>query len=99
MQSVRLLPETHLLVCVNRREPGSPLGPGCAERGDVLYDALKDEVLRRGLVRPVWVTKTHCIGICPKDGATVATYPRQAIWAGAHPSDAAALVQKARGET
>jgi hypothetical protein len=66
-------PRLHLFVCVNRRE-GSPLGPGCAERGDALYDALKSEVLARRKVAEIWVTKTQCLGICPKRGATVARY-------------------------
>jgi len=67
-------PRLHLFVCANRRE-GSPLGTGCAERGAALYDALKSEVARRGTVTEIWVTKTHCLGICPKHGATVARYP------------------------
>ena len=68
-------PRLHLFVCANRRE-GSPLGPGCGERGDALYDALKAEVARApAWSREIWVTKTHCLGICPKRGATVARYP------------------------
>ena len=66
-------PRVHLFVCANRRE-GSPLGPGCAERGEAVYAALKEEVARRGRVVDVWVTKTHCLGVCPKHGATVAHY-------------------------
>jgi (2Fe-2S) ferredoxin len=27
----------------------------------------------------IWVTKTHCLGICPKRGATVARYPGNGI--------------------
>jgi hypothetical protein len=67
-------PRLHLFVCANRRE-GSPLGPGCGERGDALYDALKAEVAARGEHTTTWVTKTHCLGLCPKRGATVARYP------------------------
>src|SRR4051794_3866186 len=70
-------PRLHLFVCANRRV-GSPLGPGCAERGDALYDALKAEVAARGAHASIWVTKTHCLGICPKQGATVARYPSAA---------------------
>jgi hypothetical protein len=66
-------PRLHVFVCANRRE-GSPLGPGCGERGDELYDALKREVARRFAVGTTWITKTHCLGICPKSGATVARY-------------------------
>jgi hypothetical protein len=67
-------PRLHLFVCANRRE-GSPLGPGCGARGDELYDALKREVAARGAVASTWITKTFCLGICPKHGATVARYP------------------------
>jgi len=67
-------PRLHLFVCANRRE-GSPLGPGCGERGDALYDALKERVASRRSFAEIWVTKTHCLGICPKRGATVARYP------------------------
>jgi hypothetical protein len=67
-------PRFHLFVCANRRE-GSPLGPGCGAHGDALYDALKREVAVRGEVASTWITKTHCLGICPREGATVARYP------------------------
>jgi (2Fe-2S) ferredoxin len=95
MQPIRLLPQVHLFVCANRREAGSPLGTGCADAGDGVYDALKAEVAHRGLVRAAWVTKTHCLGICPKEGATVAAYPKQAMWAGAFAEDAGMLIDQA----
>ena len=89
-------PRLHLFVCANRRE-GSPLGPGCGEHGDALYDALKREVGARGEVAVTWVTKTACLGICPRRGATVARYPAagplgSAIVTEVEPSDAAALL-------
>jgi len=100
MQPVRLLPQVHLFVCANHREEGSPLGAGCADHGEAVYEALKTEVGRRGLVRSVWVTKTHCLGICPKEGATAAAYPVQRMWAGAFANDAATLLDAAlRGGT
>lgn len=40
-----------------------------------MYDALKREVFARGDVAGTWVTKTHCLGICPARGATVAVHP------------------------
>ncbi len=95
MQAVKLLPVAHLFVCGNRREAGSSLGEGCAERGDAIYDALKHEVEQRALTRTVWVTRTHCLGICPKLGATVALYPHGNIWVRTEPGDAAALVDAA----
>jgi len=84
-------PRRHLFVCANRRE-GSPLGPGCGDRGDVVYDALKREVSQRSLVNAVWVTKTACLGICPRSGATVACYPGAGILTEVTPADAAELV-------
>ena len=66
-----LAPRLHLFVCANRRVD-SPLGPGCGERGDAVYDALK--AANREVAR-IWITKTHCLGICPQKGCTVARYP------------------------
>lgn len=66
-----LRPKLHFFVCANHRE-GSPLGPGCGARGEAVYAALKGAVA--GDVRGSWVTKTHCLGICPAAGATVARY-------------------------
>jgi (2Fe-2S) ferredoxin len=87
-------PRLHLFVCANRRE-GSPLGPGCADRGDALYDALKTEVGARGEIASVWVTKTHCLGICPKHGATVARYGgARAIYADVEVADVNALLER-----
>lgn len=68
-------PRAHLFVCANRREATNPLGPGCSAHGDAVYDAMKRETAKRGRVSDVWVTKTHCLGICPKKGATIARYP------------------------
>jgi predicted metal-binding protein len=89
-------PRLHLFVCANRRE-GSPLGPGCGERGDALYDALKAEVSARHLVNEVWITKTLCLGICPKVGATVARYPsKEPIRADMEPAHVDALLAPER---
>lgn len=100
-------PRLHLFVCTNVRE-GSPLGPGCGAHGDAVYAALKDQVAARRLTQDVWVTRTHCLGICPTRGATVATYsaagapsaelfgarPGSPILTEVEPSDAAALMDR-----
>ncbi len=89
-----LAPSVHVFVCANRREEGSPLGAGCAEGGERVYLALKSEVARRRDFQRVWVTKTHCLGLCPKVGCTVAVYGRggaQAIFSEVTPEDAARL--------
>jgi hypothetical protein len=83
-------PRVHLFVCANAR-PGSPLGEGCADRGEKLYAALKEEVAARGRVADVWITKTFCLGVCPKRGATVARYPDGAMFADVEVEEARSL--------
>lgn len=76
MRIAAMTPQLHLFVCANRRAPDSPLGPGCAEAGEAVFDALKEEVGSRRQFADIWVTKTHCLGVCPREGATVAVYRR-----------------------
>lgn len=87
-------PKRHVFVCVNTRTEDSPLGTGCGARGEDLYVALKDEVQRRNLSLAVWVTRTFCLGICPKVGATVASYPNGGIWADVTPDDVPLLLKE-----
>jgi (2Fe-2S) ferredoxin len=98
MRAAPLVPRVHLFVCANRRSADDPLGGGCGDAGDLVFDALKAEVAKRGAYRAVWVTRTYCLGVCPKRGATVAVYPRQRIVAEVEPSDAAPLFQSALDE-
>jgi hypothetical protein len=65
----------HLFVCVNERAENDPLGRGCGARGAELYARLKDEVARRGATQSIWITRTFCLGVCPSEGCTVASYP------------------------
>ncbi len=65
----------HLFVCVNERAENDPLGRGCGARGEDVYVRLKEEVARRGEVQSIWVTRTFCLGVCPSEGCTVASYP------------------------
>ncbi len=87
-------PRAHLFVCGNSRDERSPLGAGCGARGEALYAELKAEVGRRGLVTTAWITKTHCLGVCPRAGATVAEYPAGRLHE-ATVGDAAALLDAA----
>lgn len=90
-----VLPHVHVLVCDNRRDATSPLGPGCGDAGTELYDALKDEVARRGAYRSVWITRTACMSICPKRGASVAIHPAQRFLTEVTAADAGALIDDA----
>jgi (2Fe-2S) ferredoxin len=91
MRDAPLLPGLHFFVCAHRRPEDSPLGAGCADRGDAVFQTLKNEVARRALFADVWVTKTHCLGICPRVGATVALYPKGSIVTEVSPDEARTL--------
>jgi (2Fe-2S) ferredoxin len=103
MLEVDLAPARHVFVCANRRAPGSPLGEGCGARGEAVYEALKDEVARRNAIPTVWVTRTQCLGVCPKEGATVAVYPAppsgRPLIRDVVPTDAAEILGPSRGGT
>ena len=87
----------HLFVCTNRREGSSPLGAGCADRGERVYEWMKAEVARRGAYGAVWVTRTLCLGSCPKRGTTVAVYPAQRIVTEVEVEDAPEVFRAALG--
>jgi len=92
------LPAAQLFVCVNRRAPGDPLGEGCSARGDAVYDAAKRTVASARAASRVWVTRTHCLGICPKHGATVERVVQRAstpaaLFTEVSPSDVPALLK------
>jgi (2Fe-2S) ferredoxin len=74
MREVTQLPRLHLFVCANHRAADAPLGPGCGKAGEGVYAALKDEVAGRRAFQTIWVTQTQCLGVCPRQGATVAIY-------------------------
>jgi (2Fe-2S) ferredoxin len=95
MRPVPSIPAVHLFVCANRREADSPLGEGCGDRGEVVYEVMKAEVAARGAYRSVWVTKTLCLGVCPRRGCTVAIYPRQAVVTEVELTDAVPLFERA----
>lgn len=74
MKPASFRPRVHLFVCANRRSDEDPLGSGCGERGERVFRALKDATRASGLVSAVWVTRTHCLGLCPKTGCAVAAF-------------------------
>jgi predicted metal-binding protein len=103
MRPAPLAPKLHLFVCANRRANGDPLGEGCGDAGDAVFAALKAEVAKRGAFGAVWVTRTYCLGICPKRGCTVAVYASEAdggrrIFADVDARDAGSLFQNALDE-
>ncbi len=74
MERRHAAPRFHLFVCSNERPATDPLGEGCGARGAKVFAALKEEVASARAYGTVWVTRTHCLGICPKEGCTVAKW-------------------------
>ena len=85
MRTVSLRPAVHWFVCANRRDPGSPLGPGCGAHGDAVFAAFKRMAMDRRVLSKVWITQTGCLGQCPRRGASVARYPRQELFTEVEP--------------
>lgn len=84
-------------MCTNARPATDPLGAGCGARGTEVYDAMKRAVTRGGLVSRVWVSRTHCLGVCPAEGAAVAVSPTGALFTEVTARDADGLVAAVRG--
>lgn len=85
----------HLFVCVNQRSQGDPLGRGCGARGDEVYAALRREINGRGLVSSVYLTRTHCLSVCPAQGTAVAISPGGQLLADVTVADVPALIDAA----
>lgn len=84
-------PRRHLFVCTHRRPEGDPLGMGCAERGENMFEALRARV-RQLRAFDVWVTRTGCMGVCPTLGCTVASNDSQRLLCEVTEVDAAQIV-------
>lgn len=92
-------PNRHLFVCVNRRSEWDPLGSGCGDRGEALYASLKACVAQRGLVRDVWVTRTLCLGLCPRRGGALASYPEGLLLSEVDEQAVETLCERSPGES
>lgn len=84
----------HVFVCVNRRSPNDPLGSGCAERGEAVYEVLRGELSARGERADVWIARTYCLGLCPKRGAAAAVHPGKVLLTEVMPEDVPELLRR-----
>lgn len=82
-----------IFVCTNRRADGDPLGTGCADRGEQVWSNTRQLVMRMGLGARLWVTRTQCQGLCPKQGCAVTLVPTGRILVEVTSNDAQSLVQ------
>lgn len=76
MEPVPNPPKLQILVCTNQRAAHDPL-PCCANSGeaDAVFQRLHGYVLERGWASTVYVTRTHCMGWCNTQGATLVLQP------------------------
>ncbi len=81
-----------VLVCTNAREATNPLGRGCGADGVRVHDAVLAEIGRRNAYSTVWLTKTGCLGRCPRVGCTVVLTPSGVTHDEVTEADAALLV-------
>jgi predicted metal-binding protein len=99
MNPARFRPRAQLFVCTNQRRADDPLASGCGVAGPRVYDALKREVARAGRVADTWVTRTGCLGHCPRGGCAVALYPGNEHFIDVDEHDACSLAARAMGAT
>lgn len=59
-----------------------------------MFQAFKSRIAADGAYNAVWATQTGCIGVCPKAGATVATYPEQTLLTEVEVADVPALYEE-----
>jgi (2Fe-2S) ferredoxin len=86
-----------IFVCTNRRDASDPLGGGCGDRGEAVHDAMRAAIGSRGAWSQAWLARTGCLGVCPKNGCTVALAPSGGIVEEVEPDDADALLDVALG--
>ncbi|MEO7096138.1 MAG: hypothetical protein ABI175_22945 [Polyangiales bacterium] len=86
-----------LFVCTNSRRGDDPLGGGCGTRGDDVHRALTAAIARRRAWQHVWLARSSCLGVCPKQGCTVAVTPTGALLDEVEADDADAVLDALLG--
>lgn len=75
----------HLLVCA---------GTGChSSESDLVYEMLRDEIVRKGLDKEVQIIRTGCFGFCEK-GPIVKILPDNTFYTQVKPSDAKEIIDE-----
>ena len=69
-------PKLHVFVCINDRTNSKPDMASCAPLITAeTVKQVKQWVMQQGLMHHVLITKTGCLGICPKQGGMLVVYP------------------------
>ena len=76
---------THLLVCA---------GTGChSSESNLVYEMLRDEVMRKGLDKTVQIIRTGCFGFCEK-GPILKILPDNTFYTQVKPTDAREIIDE-----
>ncbi|NCB24268.1 MAG: NADH-quinone oxidoreductase subunit NuoF [Bacteroidia bacterium] len=76
---------THLLVCA---------GTGChSSESNLVYEMLRDEVMRKGLDKTVQIIRTGCFGFCEK-GPILKILPDNTFYTQVKPTDAGEIIDE-----
>jgi (2Fe-2S) ferredoxin len=70
-------PKLHVFVCINDRTTTRPDMTSCAPT--ITKDTIKKVkywIIEQGLTHQILITKTYCLGICPKSGGVMVVYPQ-----------------------
>lgn len=97
MKPARMRPVVQLFVCCNARSADDPLQSACGTHGALVLNALKRKVSAQGRLRDVWVSKTACLGQCPREGCSVVLSPSGEQWVDVTESDCDALLAHSMG--
>ena len=81
----------HVYVCDQRKAEGMPC---CSARGSGrVLDALRGEIVKRGLLNEVQVTATGSLGMCER-GPNMVVYPEGVWYSGVQVADVAEIVRE-----
>lgn len=95
MRQSTFAPRAQIFVCTNQRAEDDPLKSACGAHGTAVFDAIRSEVRARGLLAALWVTRTGCLGQCPREGCSVVVHPAGAQLVDVRVEDASAVVDLA----
>lgn len=92
MERAHLKPRAQLFVCTNVRRADDPLKSACGEHGQRVYEQLRSEVLSRGQLSKLWITRAGCLGHCPQRGCSVVLHPANAPFVNVTDADVSTLL-------
>ncbi|MFO0562970.1 MAG: (2Fe-2S) ferredoxin domain-containing protein [Polyangiales bacterium] len=95
MRPSSFAPRAQIFVCTNQRAADDPLVSACGATGPAVFEAVRGEVRSRAMLATLWVTRTGCLGQCPRGGCAVVVHPPGVQLVDVRPEDASSVVDLA----